>query len=91
MNEKHIEAAASQMGVDYGEALRQISRGIAAEWCSWTHGGGRIERDPSGRVNWQCSKCGRWAEPVSHADEANLLDRRIKSVQKSNNPTNGGS
>jgi hypothetical protein len=33
-------------------------------WCSWFHGGGTVERDPLGRVNWQCSKCGRWCDPV---------------------------
>lgn len=38
-----------------------ILDGIAAEWCRFTHGGGHIMRDPSGRVNWQCNKCGRWA------------------------------
>ena len=33
-------------------------------WCSWTHGGGHIKRDSQDRINWQCQKCGRWADPV---------------------------
>lgn len=43
--------------------------GLAAEWCRLTHGGGHIQRDPTGCVNWQCNKCGRWAEPahVTHS------------------------
>lgn len=32
--------------------------------CSWFHGGGSIKRDQLGRINWQCAKCGRWADPV---------------------------
>lgn len=43
---------------------------IARQWCSWTHGGGKIKRYSMDRINWQCSKCGRWSDPVSHADEA---------------------
>ena len=38
-------------------------------WCELTHGGGRILRDPSGRINWQCEKCGRWSDPVPAEDE----------------------
>lgn len=53
--------------------MKALREGLAALWCEWTHGGGYILRDPSGRVNWQCSKCGRWAQPVSETDEANLL------------------
>ena len=33
-------------------------------WCGWTHGGGRIKHDVNGTINWQCSKCGRWAIAV---------------------------
>lgn len=36
---------------------------LKALWCELTHSGGWIMRDPSGRVNWQCKKCGRWADP----------------------------
>lgn len=48
---------------------------LRAIWCSWTHGGGRIKRDPQGRINWQCDKCHTWAEPVSADDEAKVIDR----------------
>ena len=58
--------------------IRLILDGIASEWCSFTHGGGKIMRDPSGRVNWQCCKCGRWAEPVSEGDEADLLRHHME-------------
>ncbi len=38
--------------------------------CTYFHGGGRIKRDAAGRVNWQCDKCGRWADPVPlHQEE----------------------
>lgn len=51
---------------------------IAEQWCAWTHGGGIIKRDDQGRINWQCSKCGRWAEPVPLRDEADMIDRDIE-------------
>ena len=38
-------------------------------WCSWFHGGGSIKRDQLDRINWQCGRCGRWADPVSLDDE----------------------
>lgn len=38
-------------------------------WCSWFHGGGDIKRDHLDRINWQCAKCGRWADPVPLEDE----------------------
>lgn len=56
-------------------AISLIWEGLRAEWCSLTHGGGHILRDPLDRVNWQCAKCGRWAEPVSPEDEARGLAR----------------
>jgi hypothetical protein len=57
--------------------LETVLDGIASEWCRATHGGGQIMRDPSGRVNWQCSKCGRWAQPVPEQDERALVDRDL--------------
>jgi hypothetical protein len=39
-------------------------------WCNWTHGGGIVLRDPSGRINWQCCKCARWATPVAQGEES---------------------
>lgn len=62
--------------------MRALFAGLAALWCEWTHGGGAIMRDPSGRVNWQCQKCGRWAEPVSESDEANLLKRHMEQRER---------
>lgn len=62
------------------DRLRLIWVGLVDLWCGWTHGGGQILRDPSGCVNWQCNKCGRWAQPVSKRDEANLLKRHIDGV-----------
>jgi hypothetical protein len=58
--------------------VKALFSGLAALWCEWTHGGGWIMRDPAGHVNWQCQKCGRWAEPVSERDEelALLADMR---------------
>lgn len=56
--------------------IRPILDGIASEWCRATHGGGHIERDPSGRVNWQCAKCGRWAAPVETEDERRAIAAR---------------
>lgn len=55
--------------------MKPVWSGLVELWCSWTHGGGHILRDTAGRVNWQCAKCGRWAEPVSEADEKAATDR----------------
>lgn len=52
---------------------RELWSAIASGWCQYTHGGGYIMRDPSGRVNWQCAKCARWAVPVSESDEYALI------------------
>lgn len=68
-------------------SLRLILDGIAAEWCSFTHGGGHIERDPLGRVNWQCNKCGRWADPVPLVDEAALIDSHVSGVKEVHAPS----
>ena len=45
--------------------------------CSWFHGGGQIKRDELDRVNWQCNKCGRWADPVPHDVENRLVAKDI--------------
>lgn len=60
------------------DGVRRLWAGFVDLWCGWTHGGGHIERDPTGRVNWQCNKCGRWATPVSMEDEKALVDSDIK-------------
>ena len=47
-------------------------------WCNLTHGGGRIERDDHGRINWRCAKCGRWSDnPVPLTHEAAMIDRDL--------------
>lgn len=45
--------------------------------CDWFHGGGQIKRDSAGRINWRCNTCGRWSQPVSHAEEAAMIDAAI--------------
>lgn len=66
-----------------GMGLGALWRWLARVWCSYTHGGGTIERDPCGRINWQCIKCGRWADPVPLCEEAKTTDAAIqKRVQK---------
>lgn len=47
-------------------------------WCDLFHGGGSIERDNLGRINWQCKKCGRWSRfPVPLDEEKAVIDRDI--------------
>lgn len=59
------------------EALRAL-------WCGWTHGGGRIERDPLGRINWRCAKCGRWSDnPVPIAEERRMTDEALAEYRAS--------
>ncbi len=48
-------------------------------WCELAHAGGRVQRDPSGRINWQCSTCGRWSAPVSLEDERRAVDRDLNT------------
>lgn len=41
-------------------------------WCDLTHGGGTIQRDELGRINWRCAKCGRWSDfPVPLKEDSN--------------------
>lgn len=56
-------------------------------WCDLTHGGGWVMRDPSGCVNWQCRKCGRWATPVPKDDEKRTTDSAIRA--RIANPADG--
>ena len=53
--------------------------------CSWFHGGGYIKRDELGRINWQCKKCGRWADPVPLEQEKRMTDRAIEAKLKEKN------
>lgn len=47
-----------------------VTRFFTRVWCDITHGGGRIERDSHGRINWRCARCGRWSDhPVPLKDE----------------------
>jgi hypothetical protein len=52
-------------------------------WCSWTHGGGDIKRDSVGRINWQCRRCGRWADPVPLTEEAAMTASAIRARSQS--------
>lgn len=61
-------------------ALQNLRDGIAAEWCSLTHGGGWVMRDPLGRINWQCQKCGRWSDPVPLTEEAAATQAAIRAA-----------
>jgi hypothetical protein len=62
--------------------MRTVWEVLREFWCSWFHGGGWIMRDPSGRVNWQCQKCGRWADPVPLCEEVRATDAAIKQRKK---------
>ena len=54
--------------------LLELAEWVSRLWCDWTHGGGSIERDEQGRINWRCRKCGRWSpHPVSLKDELRAL------------------
>jgi hypothetical protein len=58
---------------------------LSVKWCSWFHGGGHIKRDCYGRINWQCGKCGRWAEPVDTQTERLITDAHIEAKLKEKN------
>lgn len=47
---------------------------LRKRWCELAHGGGRIQHDPQGRVNWRCSRCGRWADPVPTDELQRIVD-----------------
>ena len=51
-------------------------------WCGLAHGGGNVKRDAEGRINWQCSTCGRWSTPVPLDVERNVIDRDIAERRK---------
>jgi len=58
---------------------------LRESWCDWFHGGGTIKRDPYGRINWQCDKCGRWGEPVDKQTEQLMIDAHIKKALRRKN------
>lgn len=76
---------------DYSRSLSQWfasrldARAVLRRWlCDWTHGGGQVKRDAEGRINWQCSKCGMWAEPVSLEDEARMTSMHVPATCSKN-------
>lgn len=52
---------------------------LTSWWCDLTHGGGDIKRDSSDQINWQCRKCGRWADPISTVKESLMIDAAIRA------------
>lgn len=50
--------------------------------CELSHAGGRVKRDQSGRINWQCDTCGRWGDPVSLETERRIVDADIRSAMQ---------
>jgi hypothetical protein len=58
---------------------------LTKQWCSWFHGGGKIKRDCYDRINWQCSKCGLWADPVDAQTERLLIASDIEAKLKEKN------
>lgn len=63
-------------------AWRRLKLALADCWCAYTHGGGRIERDPLGRINWRCAKCGRWSIPVETQAEAAAVAEREAEIAR---------
>ena len=47
-------------------------------WCNLTHGGGHINRDDTGRLNWRCVKCRRWHDrQITRAEERRMSNRAL--------------
>jgi hypothetical protein len=51
-------------------------------WCNLMHLGS-VVRDDMGRINWQCSTCGRYATPVPLDEERRVVDREIAEWRSS--------
>lgn len=49
--------------MDYRVLNRKVYKYLTVFYCEHFHGGGHIIRDNSGKINWQCAKCGRLADP----------------------------
>lgn len=65
---------------------------LSRTWCAWMHGGGQIERDAHGRIDWRCARCGRWSgKPVPLTDEQKVVDRNVAECRTSTKklPING--
>jgi len=54
-------------------------------WCNLFHGGGKIKRDCYGRINWQCTKCLRWSDPVDSQTERLITEEAIEAKLKEKN------
>ncbi len=63
------------------EALELARQRTKRLWCDLTHGGGTVTRDPAGRINWQCARCGRWSDPVPLDVEDATIDYMIKQEE----------
>lgn len=51
------------------------------QWCNFAHGGGGIERNSSGALNWRCSTCGRWHNAsVPLAEERRVVDAAMSGT-----------
>ena len=59
-----------------------IKAKLKSWWCGLTHGGGVITRDPEGRINWRCSKCGRWSDPIPLSKESAMIDEDIRQARE---------
>ena len=53
---------------------------LKALWCELFHGGGTVKHDSLDRINWQCGKCGRWADPVPLEQEQRMTTRAIEAA-----------
>ena len=59
----------------------EIARGLTKLWCEWTHGGGLLHRDGQDRLNWRCSKCGRWSDnPLPVRDEILAVRAELERI-----------
>lgn len=63
------------------ETITTLGRLMRNCRCAWFHGGGRIDRDELGRINWRCN-CGRWSDhPTPLEEEARIIDRDFVATQ----------
>jgi len=62
-------------------AWARLRKALADACCAYFHGGGHIERDEQGRINWRCATCGRWSgNPVPLCEEASTIGQHIKEA-----------
>ena len=59
--------------------MTRLARYLARLWCDHFHGGGDIKRDSADRINWQCRRCGRWADSATtREEERRAVDRDME-------------